>query len=528
MKKILILLLILTACSPIHLVIDEPAPQLSRAVGWQTMRAKQEFRDSTNFKKLAEFEDGARIGNYKTGSQVTTLDSIVDDGTDIYFYKGATILTAVPGMGGAAWGTISGTLANQIDLQNALNLKGSGTLVAHDTTHLSARINLKGSGTLVAHDTTHLSARINLKANTSHTQAQTTIAGLPDSLLNHYTKAQTDTRLNLKANTTTLSGYVPTSRTVNGYLLTGNISITAADVSLGNVTNESKATMFTSPTLTGTPLAPTAAAGTSTTQIATTAFVTTKTDLIDADLADYEIGIAASDTALMLIKYPRKLNAALTGVPTAPTATSGTNTTQLATTAFVNGSNTTLLAYQAMGSVIKALPIGTTISMVGSDLTMTDGRIYFIAVYLSTPQTIMGVKFQSHTAGDYVADNYNGVGLYSVSAGTLTLVASSTDNDDLWKGVVATNITQAFSAPYAASAGLYYIAAVWNTSDAVPTAVPHIKMISVFGVGSVQTFDFTNSLSLVSYLAAATLPTPTQLASGLSIYTGGVPFITLY
>ena len=51
------------------------------------------------------------------------------------------------------------------------------------------------------------------------------------------------------------------------------VTITATDVGLGNVTNESKATMFTSPALTGTPTAPTATAGTNTTQIATTAFV---------------------------------------------------------------------------------------------------------------------------------------------------------------------------------------------------------------------------------------------------------------
>lgn len=50
-------------------------------------------------------------------------------------------------------------------------------------------------------------------------------------------------------------------------------SVTKAQVGLGNVTNESKATMFTSAALTGTPTAPTAASGTNTTQIATTAFV---------------------------------------------------------------------------------------------------------------------------------------------------------------------------------------------------------------------------------------------------------------
>lgn len=50
-------------------------------------------------------------------------------------------------------------------------------------------------------------------------------------------------------------------------------AVTAEQVGLGNVTNESKATMFTDAALTGVPTAPTAAAATNTTQIATTAFV---------------------------------------------------------------------------------------------------------------------------------------------------------------------------------------------------------------------------------------------------------------
>lgn len=66
---------------------------------------------------------------------------------------------------------------------------------------------------------------------------------------------------------------VPNTRTVNGHALSANVTVTKADVGLGNVTNESKATMFTSPAFTGTPTAPTAAGGTNTTQIATTAFV---------------------------------------------------------------------------------------------------------------------------------------------------------------------------------------------------------------------------------------------------------------
>ena len=54
---------------------------------------------------------------------------------------------------------------------------------------------------------------------------------------------------------------------------TGAVILTKSDVGLGNVTNESKATMFTNASLTGTPTAPTASSSTNNTQIATTAFV---------------------------------------------------------------------------------------------------------------------------------------------------------------------------------------------------------------------------------------------------------------
>mgnify|MGYP001226511720 CR=1 FL=1 len=58
--------------------------------------------------------------------------------------------------------------------------------------------------------------------------------------------------------------------------------------SVSNVTNESKATMFTSAALTGTPTAPTAATGTDTTQIATTAFVKQEIDALKALLYAYD------------------------------------------------------------------------------------------------------------------------------------------------------------------------------------------------------------------------------------------------
>jgi hypothetical protein len=91
-------------------------------------------------------------------------------------------------------------------------------------------------------------------------------------------------------------------------------SVTASNVGLGNVTNESKATMFTNAALTSTPTAPTATAGTNTTQIATTAFVSTAVaNLINSapgalDTLD-ELAAALGDDA----NYAATITAALAG-----------------------------------------------------------------------------------------------------------------------------------------------------------------------------------------------------------------------
>lgn len=105
-----------------------------------------------------------------------------------------------------------------------------------------------------------------------------------------------------------------------------------------------------SPGLTGTPTAPTAAADTSTMQLATTAFVLGQAGAT-APAMD---GTAAAGTSTRFARadhiHPIDTSRApiaspaLTGTPTAPTPANGTNTTQIATTAFVRGTRLDQLA----------------------------------------------------------------------------------------------------------------------------------------------------------------------------------------
>jgi hypothetical protein len=94
-----------------------------------------------------------------------------------------------------------------------------------------------------------------------------------------------------------------------------------------------------SPTFTGTPAAPTASAATDSTQLATTAFV-----------------------------QDQKASPAFTGTPTAPTASTGTDTTQVATTAFVQ-QEITENAYTLPAATSTTLG-GVKMSLSGQTLTI--------------------------------------------------------------------------------------------------------------------------------------------------------------
>lgn len=237
-----------------------------------------------------------------------------------------------------------------------------------------------------------------------------------------------------------------------------------------------------------------------------------RADLIEADLADYEIGVVASDSA--------------NGSGAAGKWVTGKDyNTDMALKANLATANTDLLAYAAMGSVIKALPVGLSlVTGTNSTQTLSDGRTHYVAVYLSTPQTITGIKLYQATAGDYTADNYNGVGLYSVSGGTLTLRASSSDDGNIWKATANTIITKAFATPYAAPAGLYYIAILYNQS--AQTTAPIIR--GAASNTNVLAFDFANTLFISGTISSQNaLATPTIESSTIAAYSV-VPFGALY
>jgi microcystin-dependent protein len=120
----------------------------------------------------------------------------------------------------------------------------------------------------------------------------------------------------------------------------GNLA--ATDVQSALLELDTEKAPLASPALTGTPTAPTASAGTNSTQLATTAFVQGHVSTLNASIA------AKASTA----------SPAFTGNPTAPTPALTDSDTSIATTAFVQGLIEDILVGTIQAFAGAAIPTG--------------------------------------------------------------------------------------------------------------------------------------------------------------------------
>lgn len=171
--------------------------------------------------------------------------------------------------------------------------------------------------------------------------------------------------------------------------------------------------MAASPALTGTPTAPTAAVDTNTTQLATTAFVLAQAasanPLIDGTAAPgtstrYARGdhVHPTDTTRAALASPT-----FTGTPAAPTAAVDTNTTQLATTAFVLAQAASQADMEATSSITKtATP---------SNLKYHPGVAKAVVYFTISGGAIASTPVSYGMAGTPVT--YNAAGTYTLNYG---------------------------------------------------------------------------------------------------------------
>jgi hypothetical protein len=225
---------------------------------------------------------------------------------------------------------------------------------------------------------------------------------------------------------------------------------TAGDSSTRLATTAFVATMtgfapLASPSFTGIPTAPTAAYGTNSTQLATTAFVEAAVTGSTAGVASFNsrtgaVTLLANDLSSAggaLLASP-----ALTGTPSAPTAAAATNTTQLATCAFVMA---------AIAGFLPAANPAFTGSLTGPNVNLTGS--------LSVGTTALIGTTLGFNAGGGIVGSVNGSNAATGQVGEyLTTVSSGVPGS--W------NVVSTY-ASWALPAGDWD---VWGTIQAIPGA----------------------------------------------------------
>lgn len=189
-------------------------------------------------------------------------------------------------------------------------------------------------------------------------------------------------------------------------------------------------------------------------------------------------------------------------------------------TAAANGSggssiDAVLTGAAALGLNMKAYNLVCSPFEVRAASALTDARIDFVAVYLPGAQTITGVGFFQGAQGNFTGDQTNSIALYRYSGGTLTKVAESANNANIYKGTSNTWQRVAFSATYSATAGIYYIGFLYNQSAQTTAPTLGSANFSNSGVSGAGTL-FSNSARTAAILSSQTSHPSTVAASSLS------------
>lgn len=194
-------------------------------------------------------------------------------------------------------------------------------------------------------------------------------------------------------------------------------------------------------------------------------------DSLDMMRSDAVYGVALADSNLYRDGYvtPAYLDTRLSGL--------GGST--------VGGRPGLIDAFNSFGASIIAIPLLCDIDA-STSLGLTDGQCFLTGIYIDRDTIVTGVRFAMATIGDYTADNNNRIGLYKVSGGNATLVASTANNGDLWKGAQYSWIQHAFSSPYNAEKGAYYIGFIYNNS--AQTTAPAVYAGEITNLSNMGSF----------------------------------------
>lgn len=168
-------------------------------------------------------------------------------------------------------------------------------------------------------------------------------------------------------------------------------------------------------------------------------------------------------------------------------------------------------------------------AITGNGGSLSSGSIYFAAIYVPASTTVTGLRTITSLASAFTtSSNYNGMGLYSYDgAGTLNIVASSSNSPTIWSTSGGTIIERNFSSLITLSPGPYYIGLLYNRT--IQTVAPSLAGTGVTITSTnLATMDFTNSATLYGVASGTYTSLPTSLALSTITTSTSPIYVAIY
>ena len=190
----------------------------------------------------------------------------------------------------------------------------------------------------------------------------------------------------------------------------------------------------------------------------------------------------------------------------------------------VNTKSQALSTAQCLGSPILAETISALLATAPTSLT--DNAIRYVAIEVRDIISATGVMFFSRVQGNFVADQTNGLALYSQSAGTMTKVRETANDENIWKNAINTWVQVPFATPVTLTPGIYYLSAIYNNSS--QSAAPQINMTSLTSTQALGNLPLPANSNFISGQITGQNSFPTTQATSGVTAVGGIPYLALY
>ena len=407
--------------------------------------------------------------------------------------------------------------AAELALTNTLS-SNTANITLNTADIITNRANITTNTSSIATNTTAITANANaINVNTSSIATNTNaITANTTAIINLNTSTSNNTT-NIATNVSAISAEATTARAAE-LVLTNNVNSNTANINSNTAnisTNTASITTNTSDIATNTSAITananaitantTAIAAEVTTARAAELVLTNNVSLITTNTTSNTSAIAANTASILTNSSDIELKAPIisptfTGTPTAPTAAAGINTTQLATTAFVNNATSNISASSISGTV--ALSKGgtgqTTIAGIKSVLGLASTNVAIGAT--------SGVTSQGSGA---IAIG-NGAGQTSQGANTVALgYVAGSDRQGASSIAIGVNAAQYTQGANAVAIG-DVAGQISQGANSVAIGSNSQSALNAVAIGGYSTSSFTNSIA-IGYKAKTTAANTIQL-----------------